>query len=110
MPPDTRILIMFANYSNPSSSFVIIKVSIHTGIIPYFIPPNNNHVFEPTVAQYGVNTPRLDRLGSNEFIAWILPTSKRCFLKKYANYGGSLGKNDFSDGGHYRRMKMMFNF
>ena len=65
MPPETRKLIMFANCSNPSSSFVIIKVSIYTGILPCFIPPNSNYVFEPTFAQYGVNTPRLDRLGSN---------------------------------------------
>ena len=59
MPPETRKLIMFAYYSNPSSSFVIIKVSIYTGTIPCY------HVFEPTFAQYGVNTPRLDRLRSN---------------------------------------------
>ena len=67
MPLDTRKLIMFANCSNPSSSFVIIKVSIYSGIIPCSIPPNNNHVFEPTFAQYDVtcNTHRLDRLGSN---------------------------------------------
>ena len=65
MPPETRKLIMFANCSHPSSSFVIIKVSIYTGIIPCFIPPNNNHVFEPTLVQYGVSSPRLDRLGSN---------------------------------------------
>ena len=66
MPPETRKLIMFTNCSNPSSSFVIIEISIYTGIIPCFIPPNSNHVlFESTFAQNGVNTPRLDRLGSN---------------------------------------------
>ena len=65
MPPDTRKLIIFANCSNPSSSFDIIKVSIYTGIIPCFMPPKNNDVFEPTFAQYGFNTPRLDHLGSN---------------------------------------------
>ena len=65
MPPETRKLIMFANCSNPSSSFFTIIVSIYTGIIPCFIPPNSNYVFEPTFAQYGVNTPGLDHLGSN---------------------------------------------
>ena len=64
MSPETRKLIMFVNCSNPSLSFVIIKGPLYTGIIPCFILPNNNHVFEPTFA-HGVNTPRLDRLGSN---------------------------------------------
>ena len=50
MPTETRKLITFANYSNPSSSFVNIKVSVYTGIIPCFIPQ--------------IDTPRLDRLGS----------------------------------------------
>ena len=47
---------MFANFSNPSSLFVIIKGLIYTGIIPCFISPNNNNVFKPTFAQYGINT------------------------------------------------------
>ena len=67
-----------SSLSNPSSSFAVIKVSVYTGIIPCFIPPNSNHVFEPTFAQYGVNTTRLYRLRSN-VIAWMLPTSKMCF-------------------------------
>ena len=66
MPPETRKSITFANYSNPSSSFVNIKVSIYTGIIPCFIPPKDSPELKQTSAQYGVNTPRLDRLGSNE--------------------------------------------
>ena len=57
-------LITFANYSNPSSSFVNIKVSLYTGIFPCFIPPKDNPELKQTFAQYGVNTPRLDRLGS----------------------------------------------
>ena len=65
MPPETQKLIMFVNCSNPLSPFVIIKVSIYTGIIPCFITPNSNHVFEPTFAQYGVSTTRMDRSGSN---------------------------------------------
>ena len=64
MPPETRKLITFANYSNPSSSFVNIKVSVYTGIIPCFIPQKDNPELMQTFAQYGVNTPRLDRLGS----------------------------------------------
>ena len=32
MPPETRKLITFANNSNPSPSFVNIKVSVSTGI------------------------------------------------------------------------------
>ena len=64
MPIETRKLIMFANYSNLSSSFVNIKVSVYTAIIPCFIPQKDNPELEQTFAQYGVNTPRLDRLGS----------------------------------------------
>ena len=66
MPPETRKLIVtFANFSNPSSSFVNINVSVYTGIIPCFIPQKDNPELKQTFAHYGVNTPRLDRLGSN---------------------------------------------
>ena len=65
MPPETRKLITFANCSNSSSSFVNVKVSVCSGIIPFFIPPKDNHELKPTFAQYGVNTPRLERLGNN---------------------------------------------
>ena len=65
MPPETRKLITFANCSNSSSSFVNVKVSVYTGIIPCFIPPKDNHELKPTFAQYGVNTSRLDHLGNN---------------------------------------------
>ena len=65
MPPETRKLITFANCLYSSSSFVNVKVSVYTGIIPCFIPPKDNHELKPTFAQYGVNTPRLDRLGNN---------------------------------------------
>ena len=58
-------LITFANYSNPSSSFVNINVSVYTGISPCFIPPKDNLELKQAFAQYGVNTPKLDRLGSN---------------------------------------------
>ena len=61
MPPETRKLITFANYLNPSSPFVNIKVSLYTGIIPCFIPPKHNPELKQTFAQYGFNTPRLDR-------------------------------------------------
>ena len=64
MSPETRKLITFANYSNPSSSFVYIKVLVYTGIIPCFIPQKDNPELKQTFAQYGVNTPRLDRLGN----------------------------------------------
>ena len=64
MPTETRKLITFANYSNPSSSFVNIKVSVYTGIIPCFIPQKDNPELKQTFAQYSVDTPRLDRLGS----------------------------------------------
>ena len=64
-PPETRKIITFANYSNPVSSFVNIKVSVYTGIIPCFIPPKDNPELKQAIAQYGVNTLRLDRLGSN---------------------------------------------
>ena len=64
MPPETRKLVTFANYSNSSSSFVNIKVSVYTGVIPCFIPPKDSPELMQTFAQYGVNTPRLDRLGN----------------------------------------------
>ena len=64
MPPEARILITFANYWNPSSSFVYIKVSVYTGIIPCFKPQKDNPEIQQTFAQYGVKTPSLDRLGS----------------------------------------------
>ena len=68
---------------------------MYTGIIPCFILPNSNHVFEPTFAQYGVNTPRLDRLGSNvhQLVHCLDATYvQEVFLKNDANYGGSLGQ------------------
>ena len=49
-----RKLITFANYSNPSSSFVNIKVSVYTGIIPCFKPPKRNNERNQTFTQYGV--------------------------------------------------------
>ena len=65
MPPKTRKLITFANCSNSSSSFVNVKVSVYTGIMPCFIPPKDNHELKPSFAQYGVNTPRLGRFENN---------------------------------------------
>ena len=65
MPPETRKLITFANCSNPSSSFFNVKVSVYTGIIPCFIPPNDNPELKPAFVRYGVYTPRLERLGNN---------------------------------------------
>ena len=65
MPPETQKLITFANFSNPSSPFININVSVHTGIIPCFIPQKDNPELKQTFAQYRVNKPRLDRLGSN---------------------------------------------
>ena len=61
MPPETRKLITFANCSNSSSSFFNVKV----GIIPCFIPPNDNPELKPAFVQYGVYTPRLERLENN---------------------------------------------
>ena len=65
MPPETRKLITFANFSNPSSSFANIKASVYSGIIPCFIPLKDNTELKQTFAQYGVNTPRLNSFGSN---------------------------------------------
>ena len=65
MPPETRKLITFANYSNPSSSFVNIKVSVYSEIIPCFMPPKNNTELKQTFAQYGVNTPRFESFENN---------------------------------------------
>ena len=54
MPPETRKIIMFAHYSNPSTSFVNIKVLVYSGIIPCFMPPKDNTGLKQTFAQYGV--------------------------------------------------------
>ena len=88
---------MFANYSNPLSSFVNIKVSVYTGIILCFIPPNGNPELKQTFAQYDVNTPRLDRLGSNarQRVHCLDATYIQCVVFKNdatCTYGGSLGQ------------------
>ena len=95
MPPETRKSITVANYSNPSSSFVYIKVSVYTGIIPCYIPQKDNPELKQTFAQYGVNTPRLDRLGSKvrQRVHCLDATYvQRVLYKNYAIYGGSLGQ------------------
>ena len=95
MLPETRKLITFADYSNPSPSFVNVKVSVYTGIIPWFIQPKDNPELKQTFAQYGVNTPRLGRLGSNvrQRVHCLDSTYVQDFvLKNDATYGGSLGK------------------
>ena len=109
MPPETRKLITFANYSNPSSSFVNIKVAVYTGIIPCFIPPNDNPKLKQTFAQYGVNTPRLSRsfleaTDVKEFIAWMQRTSNVLFLTMMLSTAVLWVKNDISYGGHFCRM------
>ena len=96
MPPETRKLIAFANYSNPSSSFV--SVSVYTGIIPCFIPQKDNPELKQTFAQYSVNTPRLDRLGSKvrQRVHCLDATYVQCVLfKNDAIYGGSLGQKRY---------------
>ena len=95
MPPETRKLNTFANYLNPSSSFVNIKVSLCTRIIPCFIPPKDNPELKQTFAQHGVNTHRLYCLGSNvrQRFHCLDATYIQCVLfKNDAIYGGSLGQ------------------
>ena len=92
MPPETRKLITFANYSNPSSSFVYIKV------IPCFIPQKDNPELKQTFAKYGVNTPRLDRLGSKvrQRVHCFDATYVQCVLfKNDAIYVGSLDQKRY---------------
>ena len=94
MPPETRKLITFANYSNPSSSFVNIKVSVYAGIISCFIPQKDNPELKQTFGQYGVNTTKLDRLGSKvrQRVHCLDATYVQCVLfKNDAINGGSLG-------------------
>ena len=98
MPPETRKLITFANYSNPSSSFVYIRVSVYIGIIPCFIPQKDNPEHKQTFAQYGVNTPRLDRLGSKVRLRvhCLDATYVQCVLfKNDAIYGGALDQKRY---------------
>ena len=95
MPSETRKLITFANYSHPSSSFVNIKKSVYSGIIPRFIPPKDNTELQQTFAQYGVNTPRWDSLGSNvrqRVNCLDAPNVREVFFKNDAYYGGLLGQ------------------
>ena len=100
MPPETRKLITFANYSNPSPSFVYIKVPVYTGIIPCFTPQKDNPELKQTFAQYDVNTPRLDRLGSKvrQRVHCLDATYRYvlCVLfKNDAIYGGSLSQKRY---------------
>ena len=95
MPSETRKLITFANYSNPSSSFVNIKVSVYTGIIPCFIPQKDNPELKQTFAQYGVNTPMLGHFGSKarQRVHCLDATYVQCVLfKNDAINGGCLGQ------------------
>ena len=116
MLPETRKLIAFANYSNPSSSFVNIKNSVYTGIIPCFIPPKdiaNNTELKQTFAQYGVNTPRLDHLGSNvcQRVHCLDATYVQgVFLKMMLPTSDLWANKDISYGGHFRRMGTPVNF
>ena len=88
MPPETRKLNTFANCSNSSSSFVNVKVLVYTytGIIefPCFIPQKDNSQLKQTFAQYGVNTPRSDRLGSKvrQRVHYLDATYVYCVLFK----------------------------
>ena len=111
MPPETRKLITFVNYSNPSSSFVNIKVSLYNGIIPCFIPPKENPELKQTFAQYGVNTPRLDHLGSNvrQRVHCLDATYVQCvlFKKMMLSTADLWAKNDISYGGHFCKMKIL---
>ena len=95
MPPKTGKLITFANYSNPSISFVNSKVSVYSRIIPCFIPPKDNTELKQTFAQYDVNTPRSDSFGSNvrQRVNDLDATYVQdVFFKNDANYGGFLGR------------------
>ena len=59
------------------------------------VPPKDNPELKQTFAQYGVNTPRLDRLGSNvrQRVHCLDATYVKCVLfKNDAIYGGSLGQ------------------
>ena len=85
MSPETRKLITFANCSNPSSSFFNVKVSVYTGIIPCFIPPNDNPELKPAFVQYGVYTPRFGTFGKQRTSMCLLPGCKlrlRCVVKE----------------------------
>ena len=85
MPPETRKLITFANCSNSSSSFFNVKVSVYIGIIPCFIPPNDNPELKPAFVQYGVYTPRLETFGKQRTSMCSLPGCKlrlRCVVKE----------------------------
>ena len=108
MPLETRKLITFANYSNPSPSFVNIKVSVHTGTIPCFIPPKDNPVLKQTFAQYGVYTPRSDRLGSNvrQRVHCLDATYVQdVVLKMMLPTADLWTKYDIPYGGHFCRMR-----
>ena len=72
-----------------------------------FIPPKDNTELKQTFAQYGVNTPRSGRFGSNvrQRVNCLDATYVHgVFFKNDINYGGFWAKNDISYGGHFRRI------
>ena len=101
MPPETRKLITFANYSNPSSSFVYIKVSVYTGMIPCFIPQKDNPELKQTHLGWIVWEARYVK----EFIALMQRTSNVFFLKMMLSTSDLWTKKDISYGGHFCRIE-----
>ena len=108
MPPEKQKLITFANYSNPSSSFVNIKVRY----IPksFLVSYHQN-----TVLNLGklLHNMVLTNLGwiiweatyVKEFIAWIQRTSNVFILKMMLSTADLWARNDISYGGHFCRME-----
>ena len=82
MPPETRKLITFANYLNPSSSFVNVKVSVYTGIIPCFISQKDSIKILHNMVLAHLGRIVWEATYVNEFIAFMQRTCKVVFLIK----------------------------
>ena len=107
MPPETRKLITFANYSNPSSSFVLISMFRY---IPesFLVSYHQKTILNSSKLLHNMV---LDRLGSNvrQRVHCLGATYVQCVLFKNdaISTADLWAKNDISYGGHFCKMKIL---
>ena len=109
MPPETRKLITFANYSNPSSSFVNIKFRY----IPesFLVSYHQKTILNSSKLLHNMVLTHLglivwEATYVREFIALMQRTSNVFFLKMMLSTTDLWAKNDISYGGHFWKMKI----
>ena len=107
MPPETRNLITFANYSNPSSSFVNISFGIYR-IHPLF--HTTKRVLNSSKLLHNMVLTHLgwivwEATYVKAFIAWMQRTSNVFFLKMMLSTADLWAKTDISYSGHFCGME-----